>query len=98
METTRRSCEATSQSTHKVMESLNTVTTSVVEINDLNTLMATSAEQQSHVTEEVSRNMATIQELIGELNNSASQTNTISQELRGTSTDLSDVVTQFKVN
>ena len=98
METTRRSCEATSQSTHKVMESLNTVTTSVVEINDLNTLMATSAEQQSHVTEEVSRNMATIQELIGELNNSASQTNTISQELRGTSTDLSDVVTQFKVH
>ncbi|NIY92265.1 methyl-accepting chemotaxis protein [Vibrio diazotrophicus] len=98
METTRKSCEATSQSTHKVMESLNTVTTSVVEINDLNTLMATSAEQQSHVTDEVSRNMATIQELIGQLNSSATQTDTISQELRGTSTDLSDVVTQFKVH
>ncbi|WP_165313719.1 methyl-accepting chemotaxis protein [Vibrio ziniensis] len=97
METTRRSCEATSQSTHKVMESLNTVTASVIEINDLNTLMATSAEQQSHVTEEVSRNMAAIQELINQLNNSASQTNAISQELKGTSTDLSQVVNQFRV-
>ena len=98
METTRKSCEATSQSTHKVMESLNTVTTSVVEINDLNTLMATSAEQQSHVTEEVSRNMAAIQALIGQLNDSAAQTNNISRELGGTSSDLSQVVGQFKVH
>ncbi len=97
MESTRRSCEATSTSTHQVMESLNTVTSSVVEINDLNTLMATSAEQQSHVTEEVSRNMAAIQALIGQLNDSASQTDNISRELGGTSQDLSQVVGQFKV-
>ncbi|QTG90632.1 methyl-accepting chemotaxis protein, partial [Vibrio furnissii] len=74
MESTRRSCEATSNSTHKVMTSLNTVTTSVVEINDLNTLMATSAEQQSQVTGEISRNMAAIQNLIGQLNHNASDT------------------------
>jgi methyl-accepting chemotaxis protein len=98
METTRKSCQATSQSTHKVMESLNTVTTSVVEINDLNTLMATSAEQQSHVTEEVSRNMAAIQALIGQLNDSAAETDNISRELGGTSSDLSQVVGQFKVH
>ncbi len=98
MESTRRSCEATSTSTHQVMESLNTVTSSVVEINDLNTLMATSAEQQSHVTEEVSRNMAAIQALIGQLNDSASQTDNISRELGGTSQDLSQVVGQFKVH
>lgn len=98
METTRKSCEATSSSTHHVMESLNTVTSSVVEINDLNTLMATSAEQQSHVTEEVSRNMAAIQALIGQLNNSASQTDKISRELGHTSQDLSQVVGQFKVH
>lgn len=98
METTRKSCEATSQSTHKVMESLNTVTTSVVEINDLNTLMATSAEQQSHVTEEVSRNMAAIQALIGQLNDSAAENDSISRELGGTSSGLSQVVGQFKVH
>jgi len=97
MDSTRKSCEATSTSTHQVMESLNTVTSSVVEINDLNTLMATSAEQQSHVTEEVSRNMAAIQALIGQLNESASQTDNISRELGGTSDDLSQVVSQFKV-
>ncbi|EKO3981409.1 methyl-accepting chemotaxis protein [Vibrio fluvialis] len=98
MESTRRSCEATSDSTHKVMESLNTVTTSVVEINDLNTLMATSAEQQSQVTGEISRNMAAIQSLIGQLNQNASDTDLISRELGDTSNGLSHVVGQFKVH
>lgn len=97
MESTRRSCEATSNSTHKVMTSLNTVTTSVVEINDLNTLMATSAEQQSQVTGEISRNMAAIQNLIGQLNHNASDTDVISRELGDTSNGLSHVVGQFKV-
>ncbi|MGV1720533.1 methyl-accepting chemotaxis protein [Vibrio furnissii] len=98
MESTRRSCEATSNSTHKVMTSLNTVTTSVVEINDLNTLMATSAEQQSQVTGEISRNMAAIQNLIGQLNHNASDTDVISRELGDTSNGLSHVVGQFKVH
>ncbi len=97
MESTRKSCEATSTSTYQVMESLNTVTSSVAEINDLNTLMATSAEQQNQVTEEVSRNMAAIQGLIGQLNDSASQTDNISRELGGTSQGLSQVVGLFKI-
>ncbi len=98
MESTRKSCEATSQSTYKVMDSLNIVTASIVEINDLNILMATSAQQQSHVTEEVGQNMAEIQNLIGQLNQSAAQNKSISLELSTTSKDLSRVVGQFKVS
>jgi len=60
--------------------------------------MATSAEQQSHVTEEVSRNMAAIQALIGQLNDSAAENDSISRELGSTSSDLSQVVGQFKVH
>ncbi|MBF9003169.1 methyl-accepting chemotaxis protein [Vibrio nitrifigilis] len=97
MESTRRSCEATADNTNKVMESLNTMTASVIEINDLNTLMATSAEEQSHVTSEISRNMAEIQQLISQLNQNADDTDRISQNLGETSNGLSNVVGQFKV-
>ncbi|NOH98968.1 methyl-accepting chemotaxis protein [Vibrio sp. 99-70-13A1] len=97
MATTQTSCEQTAEKTNQVMSSLNVVTGSVVEINDLNTLMATAAEQQSQVTSEVTRNMAAIQEMIQKLNANASETTSVSDELRATSSNLSDVVGRFKV-
>jgi len=97
MATTHSSCEQTADKTNEVMSSLNVVTDSVVEINDLNTLMATAAEQQSQVTGEVSRNMSAIQDMIQQLNINASETTSVSDELRATSSNLSDVVSRFKV-
>ncbi len=97
MESTRNRCENTAEHTNKVMDSLNIVTDSVAEINDLNSLMATSALEQRQVTEEVSRNMVAIQEIIRQLNENASQTTTVSGELKETSQDLSSVVSRFKV-
>ncbi|NVD06338.1 methyl-accepting chemotaxis protein [Vibrio sp. JPW-9-11-11] len=97
METTRSSCEQTASSTIQVMDSLNHVTESVVEINDLNTLIATSAMQQSQVTGEVSTNMSTIQEMVRLLNDNASHTHTTCESLRETSVDLSQLVGKFKV-
>ncbi|MET2947511.1 methyl-accepting chemotaxis protein [Vibrio owensii] len=97
MDSTRSSCQQTADRTNQVMDSLNVVTDSVVEINDLNTLMATSAQEQRQVTQEVSRNMSAIQEIIRKLNDNASQTTSVSDELKATSTGLSDVVSRFKV-
>ncbi|WP_428775857.1 methyl-accepting chemotaxis protein [Vibrio sp.] len=98
MASTSQSCEQTAERTHQVMDSLNVVTDSVVEINDLNTLMATSAEQQSQVTQEVSRNMAAIQEMVRQLNDNADQATAVSGELSTTSQALSEVVGRFKVS
>jgi methyl-accepting chemotaxis protein len=97
MDSTRSSCQQTADRTNQVMDSLNVVTDSVVEINDLNTLMATSAQEQRQVTQEVSRNMSAIQEIIRKLNENASQTTSVSDELKATSTGLGDVVSRFKV-
>lgn len=97
MDSTRSSCQQTADRTNQVMDSLNVVTDSVVEINDLNTLMATSAQEQRQVTQEVSRNMSAIQEIIRKLNDNASQTTSVSDELKATSTGLGDVVSRFKV-
>ncbi|KYN90595.1 chemotaxis protein [Vibrio cidicii] len=97
MGSTRTRCEETAERTNHVMETLNVVTDSVAEINNLNTLVATSAMEQRQVTDEVSKNMAAIQEIIRQLNSNAAQTNSVSDELDDTSQALSAVVNRFKV-
>ncbi|ENM5742693.1 methyl-accepting chemotaxis protein [Vibrio metoecus] len=97
MDSTRIHCEETAERTNHVMDSLNVVTDSVVEINNLNTLIATSAMEQRQVTQEVSKNMAAIQEMVRELNNNAAQVTSVSDELQNTSHALTDVVGRFKV-
>ncbi|KQA19826.1 methyl-accepting chemotaxis protein [Vibrio metoecus] len=97
MDSTRIHCEETAERTNHVMDSLNLVTDSVVEINNLNTLIATSAMEQRQVTQEVSKNMAAIQEMVRELNNNAAQVTSVSDELQNTSHGLGDVVGRFRV-
>ncbi|MBE4599496.1 methyl-accepting chemotaxis protein [Vibrio navarrensis] len=97
MGSTRTRCEETAERTNHVMDTLNVVTDSVAQINSLNTLVATSAMEQRQVTDEVSKNMAAIQEIIRQLNSNAAQTNSVSDELDDTSKALSAVVNRFKV-
>ncbi|EGR0286031.1 methyl-accepting chemotaxis protein [Vibrio cholerae] len=97
MDSTRIHCEETAERTNHVMDSLNVVTDSVAEMNNLNTLIATSAMEQRQVTHEVSKNMAAIQEMVRKLNMNAAQVTSVSNELQNTSHALSDVVGQFRV-
>ncbi|MEB3761332.1 methyl-accepting chemotaxis protein [Vibrio cholerae] len=97
MDSTRIHCEETAERTNHVMDSLNVVTDSVAEMNNLNTLIATSAMEQRQVTHEVSKNMAAIQEMVRKLNMNAAQVTSVSNELQNTSHALSDVVARFRV-
>ncbi|HFG2080312.1 TPA: methyl-accepting chemotaxis protein [Vibrio cholerae] len=97
MDSTRIHCEETAERTNHVMDSLNVVTGSVAEMNNLNTLIATSAMEQRQVTHEVSKNMAAIQEMVRKLNMNAAQVTSVSNELQNTSHALSDVVGRFRV-
>lgn len=98
MTSTQASCESTAENTNQVMSSLNVVTDSIAEINDLNTLMATSAEEQSQVTEEVNRNMVEIQQIVNTLNDAAEKTTSTAGELEATSSSLRVGLGQFKVS
>ncbi|EGR2828394.1 methyl-accepting chemotaxis protein [Vibrio cholerae] len=97
MDSTRIHCEETAERTNHVMDSLNVVTDSVAEMNNVNTLIATSAMEQRQVTHEVSKNMAAIQEMVRKLNMNAAQVTSVSNELQNTSHALSDVVGRFRV-
>ena len=98
MNSTQASCESTAENTNQVMSSLNVVTDSINEINDLNTLMATSAEEQSQVTEEVNRNMVEIQQIVNTLNTAAEKTTSTAGELEATSSGLRVGLGRFKVS
>ena len=97
MQATQVSCELASSNTAQVSTSLATMTDAIVQINDLNNQIATAAEQQSAVTEEVSQNMNNIQVVVNDLSNSGEQTMASSRELAATNEQLAGLVGQFKV-
>jgi len=97
MENTKASCQHTSRNTALVMDSLDAMTESIAEVNDLTVQIASSAEQQSLVTEEVSRNMTAIQEMIGNINRNGEETVNSTHQLTDTNRQLQDVVGRFKI-
>ncbi|GLO61078.1 methyl-accepting chemotaxis protein [Vibrio sp. MACH09] len=97
MESTKTSCEQTAETTSHVMNSLDLMTDSVIEINDLAAQIATSAEEQSSVTEEINRNMTAIQDMIQTLNANGSDTANSTHQLTGTNAQLVGIVDKFKL-
>lgn len=67
MEKTKSSCQATADNAARVTQGLDEMVTSVVHINDLSTQIATAAEEQSAVSEEINKNRVAVREPIEEL-------------------------------
>ncbi|REL25991.1 methyl-accepting chemotaxis protein [Thalassotalea euphylliae] len=97
MQATQASCQLASDNTAKVSSSLSTMTSAIVEINDLNSQIATAAEQQSVATEEVSQNMSNIRLVVTDLTQSGKQTVTNSQALAASNQQLAGSISQFRV-
>lgn len=98
METTKNSCQQTSQNTSRVMGSLDGISESVTEINDLTAQIASSAEQQSAVTEEINRNMTAIQDMINSIHQNGVETFNSTHQLSDTNAQLHNVVSRFKIS
>ena len=78
-------------------ESLAAITRAVGSISDMNTQIATAAEEQSAVADEINRNIAVINTVADETAAGAAQTASGSEALAGFATDLQATVAQFKV-
>ncbi|MDH5183750.1 MAG: methyl-accepting chemotaxis protein [Gammaproteobacteria bacterium] len=78
-------------------ESLNNIAQVVSTISDMNTMIASSAEQQGVVADEVNRSIHTITDLSDRTYASTEQMARASDELAKLSTDLRALVSQFKV-
>ncbi len=77
--------------------SLQKITAAVTIISDMNTHIASAAEQQSVVAEEINRNIMTIAQITEHNVAGANQTSVASRELAQLASGLQDVVARFKV-
>lgn len=81
----------------KASSSLQEITQQVNEINDLNTLIASSTEEQSMVADEINRNVVAIRDSSFTTTKAVEETVEASDRLLELSHHLSSVVNQFKI-
>jgi methyl-accepting chemotaxis protein len=97
MEKTKQSCQATADKTSKVNEGLDGMTDSVVRINDLSTQIATAAEEQSAVSDEINRNMVAVRHIVEELVAGGTVSEQSTATLAASNEKLNAVVRRFKL-
>lgn len=97
MDVTKASCERTVENTEKVSVSLDSVTNSIVEINDHSAQIATASEEQKTVSEEVNRNMDNIHQMVQRLTKNGQSSFDSTKDLASANTQLDLLVSQFKI-
>ena len=97
MENTQASCQSAADATARVNTGLDEMAGSVSHINNLSTQIATAAEQQSAVTEEINRSMVQIRQMVEELVQSGHATESNTQSLLDANGRVIALMSRFKV-
>lgn len=97
MQATKDTCQKTSQATHQVAEDLGVISDSVEQITELNTQIATAAEEQNAVSAEITRNISSMSEIVAELSVNGEKTVNETIELTAAQRQLNTLVEQFKL-
>lgn len=97
MDMGRKQAQAGVEHTGHAANALESITNAVTVINQMNTQIASAAEEQSATTEEMNRNIIRISQLTEETSSGASQSTSASSELAGLAAHLKELVSQFKM-
>jgi methyl-accepting chemotaxis protein len=97
MKESRRQAGESVESAASAQNALQRITKSVGSIRDMNTQIASAAEQQSAVAEEINRNVVNISDLATQVSSGAGQTQAAGNELARLAGTLQRLVGQFKV-
>ena len=84
------------EQTLKAGDALKGIVNAVATINDMNIQIASAAEEQGAVAEEINRNVVTISEIADQTTEGAEQTDQASGDLARLAVDLQTLVSQFK--
>ena len=95
MEAGRKKADACVNQATEAGNMLGKITDAVSIVNDVNTQIATAAEEQSAVAEEINRNVVKISELARDTSNTANQASKISQQLNDEAARQKKLVSQF---
>lgn len=85
------------ETTVQAGQALETITSAVTIINDMNLQIASAAEEQSSVAEEINRNVVNINQVAEQSAEGVSKTASASDELNHLTNELSQLVGRFKV-
>ncbi len=97
MEEGRASAHASVEHATKAEHALNEITEAVNEVMIMNTQIAEAANQQGHVSEEISRNINTITAVADTTNEGTEQLAKASLDMAQLASDLQELINQFKV-
>jgi len=97
MNQSRSQADATRDTAAKAGDVLRSITQSVNSINDMNTLIASAAEEQNAVSEEINRNIVSIHQSSEMTSEAATKAAVTSESLREVAEDLKHVVSRLKV-
>lgn len=78
-------------------DSIRAITEAVSRIRDMNTQIATAAEEQSYASDEIARNVSGMAELAQNAHTSARRSTEIANNLDTTSSELSHLIAKFRV-
>jgi methyl-accepting chemotaxis protein len=96
MEQSREQAQSGVEQTAKAGDALTAIADEVGRINDMNTQIASAAEEQGAVAEEINHNVVTINQVADESAQGAEQTARASEDLANLATELQQMVSQFK--
>ena len=97
MENSRKQAAVSVEQANAAGTALQSITESVSLISDMNTQIATAAEEQSSVAEEINRNITSVNNLGTQNAASAHETTATSEELARLAVGLQELIAQFKV-
>lgn len=97
MVTSREKATKTVEQANAAGTALHSITESVSLISDMNTQIATAAEEQSSVADEINRNITSINDLGKETAAGANETSSSCEELAQLAASLQNLIDRFKV-
>ena len=97
MEQSREQSQSAVEYAARSGEALRTISDAVQQINQMSAQIASAAEQQRAVSEEINRNIVAINDMSSQTAAGAEETAGASQELARMATELQDMARQFKV-
>ena len=97
MSESRSRAQLTAEEALKAGEALDSIASVIVNIRDLNAQIATAAEEQSAVAEDIERNVNAISLSAEQSTESANETSQASETLTALATQLQSAATRFRI-
>jgi len=97
MDETNQKAKRGAEFTNRTGEVLESITSAINQISDMNTQIASAAEEQSLVAEEINRNVVGINEISEHTATGAQQTAAASENLNNLAGQLKGIVGQFRI-